>query len=523
MIDVELFRARIGVFQCPRPYRTKNRKFGYQCSKVYKINKSSNQTMINILLFLAMTLPSFYLSQYVPQQNFRFGCINKSRFSESCMEWVWCQGISWSSPAAANKLCHLTYGNRRNQGYKYCSWNCDKGFINENKIDDVKLFIEKYSPHVVGVSEVNIVRNEENLDSASNISISTAQLYEKYNIQDYKILLPDSWLHYNKARVIVYVRDDLNVKQVPLEVSAKHLQCVNLEIGLGRAKKHFCSYFYREWTSCVTGSSTNQKDDLQLLLDCLRNNNAINRDLIALGDMNLCALKMEEPGYEHSGLANLVQDFQMEENITQLIQNYTRIRLVNNQIQRSCLDHVYVNCVSKMTAPEIIPIGKSDHMGLLVTKSTKEIRTAPRTTLKRVYKNFDKDNFVNDIREAKERGKFNCVLTSEDENDAFAKFCASYVHILNKHAPLKVIQNRTHYVPYLNEELRSLILLRNAAKCKAIEEGSSEAYNEYKTIRNEVSTKMKTAEARYYQSKFNDQEASTGTLWRNAYQALGSV
>ena len=176
-----------------------------------------------------------------------------------------------------------------------------------------------------------------------------------------------------------------------------------------------------------------------------------------------------------------------------------------------------------MSAPEITPIGKSDHMGLLVTKSTKEIRTAPRTTLKRVYKNFDKDNFVNDIREAKERGKFNWVLTSEDENDAFAKFCASYVHILNKHAPLKVIQNRTHYVPYLNEELRSLILLRNAAKCKAIEEGSNEAYNEYKTIRNEVSTKMKTAEARYYQSKFNDPEASTGTLWRNAYQALGSV
>ena len=79
----------------------------------------------------------------------------------------------------------------------------------------------------------------------------------------------------------------------------------------------------------------------------MRNNNTVNRELIALGDMNLCAIKMGEPGYEYSGLANILQDFQMEENITQLIQNYTRMRLVDDQIQRSCLDHIYVNCVNK--------------------------------------------------------------------------------------------------------------------------------------------------------------------------------
>ena len=49
------------------------------------------------------------------------------------------------------------------------------------------------------------------------------------------------------------------------------------------------------------------------------------------------------------------------------------------------------------------------------------------------------------------------------------------------------------------------------------------AYEEYKTLRNEVSTKMKTAEAEYYKSKFNDPDANTGDLWRNAYQALGFV
>ena len=117
-----------------------------------------------------------------------------------------------------------------------------------------------------------------------------------------------------------------------------------------------------------------------------------------------------------------------------------------------------------MSAPKIVAIGKSDHMGLLVTKATKEIRSAQRTTLKRVYKNFDKETFMNDIKMAKEEGKFQSVLDSVDENDAFSKFCASYIPVLNKHAPLKIIQNRTHYVPYLNKELRSLMMTRNAAK-----------------------------------------------------------
>ena len=45
--------------------------------------------------------------------------------------------------------------------------------------------------------------------------------------------------------------------------------------------------------------------------------------------------------------------------------------------------------------------------------------------------------------------------------------------------------------------------LRNEAKIKAIEEGSVAAYEEYKTLRNEVSNKMKTAETEYYKSKFN--------------------
>ena len=65
--------------------------------------------------------------------------------------------------------------------------------------------------------------------------------------------------------------------------------------------------------------------------------------------------------------------------------------------------------------------------------------------------------------------------------------------------------------------------LRDTAKSEAAKTGSVEEYEEYKRLRNIVSTKQKSAEGEYYKSKYSDPEASTGDLWRNTYQLLGKT
>ena len=90
-----------------------------------------------------------------------------------------------------------------------------------------------------------------------------------------------------------------------------------------------------------------------------------------MGDMNLCAKLMEEPGYQHHKLASKLKDILLEENCSQIINEYTRIRNVNGVIQRSCLDDVTINCVNKISIPKIIGIGKSDLLGVVVTKSSR--------------------------------------------------------------------------------------------------------------------------------------------------------
>ena len=61
---------------------------------------------------------------------------------------------------------------------------------------------------------------------------------------------------------------------------------------------------------------------------------------------------------------------------------------------------------------------------------------------------------MNNIEEAKRTGKFEGVHSAENPNDAFKVFEKTYCDVLDAHAPVKVIQNRTNYVPYISPELK---------------------------------------------------------------------
>ena len=100
--------------------------------------------------------------------------------------------------------------------------------------------------------------------------------------------------------------------------------------------------------------------------------------------MNICSKQMDNENYVHSDLADILQEFLLSENCSQLINQYTRMRSVNGILQRSSLDHIISNCVSKMSPPEVHGVGKSDHLGTASCRSSKELRSTARTTKKRV-------------------------------------------------------------------------------------------------------------------------------------------
>ena len=430
----------------------------------------------------------------------------------------------WGSGLSINKLCHIKNGNkRRNIGYKYFTWNCDRGLLSQNKIEDIKMFASKHKPHFMAISEIDLRRNENNVNENSSNVLSTEQVHEKFKIEGYRIILPPSWLIHDKARIFVFVNEELNVKVRQVNQSETHLQNVLLEAGYGKSKTHLIDFYYREWKNCVTGDSdlASQLNDLSLLTDIWRRCTAEDKDFIALGDINLCAKQWDEPGYVHAQLAEIVKDFMMEENCCQVVDGYTRMRMVDGNIQRSCLDHIIVNCVDKISNLEIHGVGKSDHMGLIINKFSREVRTCTKTTRKRVYKNFDCERFVEDIREAKQMGKFDQIHATEDIEEAGDTFTEAFCEVLNKHAPLKVIQNRNGYQPYISSVLKDKMDKRDAFKEEAAETGDNTIYRKYQDLRNEVTADLKTAESDHYKKKFNDPDCTPNEAWKMSYQILG--
>ena len=523
-ISLESYRQRIGCFsQTP-----------YSRSKVRNVFIKPRRNTFNLmLLFIRILLPLSLLilapdSFYSPSQLNKSTLNYKLHFNceiDSILHPLWKTGISWSSSNDGNKLSHATNGNKRNMGYKYLSWNCGRGFISENKLEDLKMFIGRHEPHAIGVSEVDLKRNENNQDEAATNNFSTNQLYEKLSIDNYKIVLPKSWDTLGSARLVVYVHEDIKSVQLhPQDSCYDHLQSITLEMGFGKSKTHLCNFYYREWTNCLNGrrDMESQNNELELLLDIWRNCTAHDgKDFVALGDMNLCALRWDEPNYEYKDLANKVKDFLSEEDCSQLVNDFTRIRSVGGNIQRSCLDHATVNCVGKVSKPIILGVGRSDHLGIIITKASREVRTYARTTKKRIYKMFDPESFRADIAKAKEDGKFDDVVHSSDPDEAFDLFEREFGIILDKHAPLKVIQNRTHYVPYISPEIKRNMEERNKLKEYATQSGTPEDYETYKKKRNHVSSLLKTAEREYYNKKLDD-DASSKTVWRAAFSILGN-
>ena len=436
--------------------------------------------------------------------------------------WIVGMGLHWPYPNVATNLVHYIYGNRRNLGYRYFSWNCDRGLLSQHKIEDIKLFAMKHKPHLMGISEVDLRRNEANSNENSTNEFSTEQVHEAFKIDGFRIILPHSWKSHDRARIIVYANEEIKAKLIQPKDEEAFLQNILLEVGFGKSKTHFVNFFYREWKSCVTAQSSQdaQFTYLTKLLNIWRSCLEEDKDFVSLGDMNLCAKRLNDPSYAHNNLAEALNDFMLEENCQQLVGDYTRIRSVHGSIQRSCLDHILVNCLGKMSSPEIHGVGKSDHLGLLINKKTKEIRTSTKTNKKRVYKTFDSAAFIEDIKQAKQAGKFAEIINCDDIEVAGEIFTKAFREVLDKHAPVKIIQNRNNYIPYITKDVKEFMEKRDELKVLAARAGEPELYNQYQKIRNDVSTKLKSAKTDYYRSKFCGDSLTPKDMWSTAYQIL---
>ena len=354
--------------------------------------------------------------------------------------------------------------------------------------------IKELIPHMFSVSECELRKNSPNFS------------LEKLKVPGYNIHFPQSWDLHGYARVVLYYKKTFDCPRVP-ELEDEHLQSIWVKFGFKNSKAGYYCHTYREHTSNLGKSQQVQKEKLQLFVDqcesAINHNNATEpNEVYILGDINLDSYKDRwvQRDYSLYSLAQIILQFCNSNNMSQLVTDITRAQYnsVARKTDISCIDHIYTNCKYKCSVPTVTSFGDSDHNIIGFVRLSKEPPQPLRTIRKRSYKDFDKNQFLEDLAEV----DWVDVLSCPDLDVAVASFTHKFKHVLNIHAPWVIFQQRKNSKPWITKETKDLMKQRDEWKGKAVEISvansndtatleETEAWEIHKNLRNKVNNAKK--------------------------------
>ena len=418
MIDIDLYRSRIGSFARKRFSKTKE-DYG-----------SSFSVSLSIAVISLLVAQSHHglriLHPTIPTPT--WPCTVSQTAACPSIPLPRQPYFSWSKKQTPNFQA------------RYLNGNIMRGLINihinirslSNKMSEVKNLIQKEKPHILGVSEAELKKSQHNQGSLK--------------VPGYDLLLPKSWNNYGKARIVMYVKKNLPYEHVD-ELEHPDIQSIWIKAGFKNSRRVYYSHLYREHTSTLGSSMASQRSALTTMLgqweDALvhGDQDTVNEVHIA-GDMNLDSLKGRwlESDYSLITLARMAKDCCNMNSFTQVVDKVTRVQYdgVKNRSLVSCIDHVYCNARHRISPISIITCGTSDHDAIAYTRYAKEPKPPSRTIRKRSYKTFNKEEYLRDISTL----DFSDVYSCKNVDEAATILTAKLVDVLDIHAPWIIFQQR---------------------------------------------------------------------------------
>ena len=162
-------------------------------------------------------------------------------------------------------------------------------------------------------------------------------------------------------------------------------------------------------------------------------------------------------------------------------------------------------------------VGDSDHLAVRVVKYCRTPVVKPQSIRRRCYKNFSVEDFLKDILYSNINTS---VSTHETVDGAAESFRNEFSAILDYHAPIKTIQIRKKYCPYLSAETKASILERKVLQEEAASSGDTVLLEELKIKRKEVKEAVVDDQKMGKTRDLND-NVSSSQAWKAARSILG--
>ena len=412
-----------------------------------------------------------------------------------------------------NFLARMVNGNRsqRGHGIKLLHWNKGPSFL-INKHQEVETLVADHRPHVLGLSEANLKREHDQ-------SIVQHQDYDLHTCDT--ISNPQLGV----SRIVVYTHKSLVVKRRK-DLEDNTISAIWLEIGLPRQKKILHCQAYREWQHLgqgdnLSGSIPSQLQRWELFLEKWELALMEGKEVVVMMDANIDFLKWTRddlPAFDSTSKLKSLIDILFSKifphGVSQLVRTATRTWPGQAD---SGLDHIYTNKPDKLSDVHTEFMGGSDHRLLKIVRYSKSLKRSVRYVRKRCFKNFSSQEFIQAVRSISWFDLYLC----QNVDQASKMITTKLGEILDAMAPIKTIQIRTKYAPWLSENTKQLLKERNTAQKVASSTRDPDHWRHYKHLRNTATAKMKQEKKSWETDKLSNPEHDCSTLWKNVKSFLG--
>ena len=522
-VDINQYRAAIGSF-IPQ-------NNSYKCLKSYSKSKMRKQQsmfinikfiLIPIIMFTLAELNSLTVtsaSNVAASEKHNLSCwahedgksmklkainIKQNFIKSETMDG----GVYFKFSNLDNKYAKYTYGNRKQAGIRIYHFNKGNAHLC-NRIHEIENIISTHRPHILGLSEANFFQHHD-LDS---VQIENYKLINAKTLNNPELKV---------SRVCVYLHNSM-VGKIREDLMDDNFSSIWVEVGLPQKRKILVGNVYREWgfmgqvDPSVSRDLSAQKDRWSVFLRQWERALGEDKEVIVLGDMNINHLEWTRddlpPNNQTHKLKPLISELFtriLPQGVSQMVTSATWSRPTQPE---SGLDHLYSNKPTKLSPVQVLHCGGSDHKIIGCTRYSNSIKKSVRYVTKRCYKHFKNEEFISEVKKISMWKIYAC----EDVDLAVKMLSDELTVILDKMAPIRTIQIREKYAPWLSVQTKQLMAERDLAQKIANDSKSDSDWVIFKRLRNKVNHVLKTEQRNWQRAKFKmcEDESDSRQIWKN--------
>ena len=158
----------------------------------------------------------------------------------------------------------------------------------------------------------------------------------------------------------------------------------------------------------------------------------------------------------------------------------------------------------------MIPCSLSDHSLVFCVFKAGVPKAPPRTIEYRSYKRYNKQSFLQDLRDT----NWTALLDERDTDATVNNWCQRFTDIADQHAPIKKMKVKGVNIPWMTAELSQAMQDRDYHLKKAQKTKSAHHWSSYRKLRCLVNRKVRECKSNYYETLIKENNNNPSGLWK---------